>query len=96
VTDLGSQKQGKLRPRTCPHPMTSTVTSAACLLAGLFQEHEQRECRQDLRLTINCQQTNPKYFPSAGHSSAHASREVQLKTKDLLASFRKNSSAAPR
>jgi hypothetical protein len=58
VTDLGSQKQGKLRPQTRPQPMTSTVTSAACLLAGLFQEHQQRECRQDLRLTINCQPTN--------------------------------------
>jgi len=54
VTDLGSQNQENCS-QTRSQPMTSTFTSAACLLAGLFQEHEQRECRQGLRLTINCQ-----------------------------------------
>ena len=54
MTDLGSQNQENCS-QTRSQPMTSTFTSAACLLAGLFQEHEQRECRQGLRLTINCQ-----------------------------------------
>ena len=94
MADLGSQNQENCS-QTRSQPMTSTFTSAACLLASLFQEHEQRESPGP---PIDDQLSTDKseYFPLSGTLFGPCFAGSAIENKRLVGFVSQNSSAALR